>query len=425
MSNEHKSRVKASLRRAIIITVFALVLTAASFHGAMDGFTHEQVAETTNETIGIFVVSRAINALVSVLQTSQIKLPLLASTQVGEMLDPINDAVERLSSILVWAVGSLLLQRILLEVAASLVFKWTLCSIALVTIVALLLMEWERIRVWCREIFVVSDTNLERSRDLLVRVFVVAAIFRFMIPLFIGISFLVSQVFLDSEIAKSREQLSSLKTQVSNVASSPSPDDGNLEKQKAGELAKLKRLEDSKAAAREEMDRLDATIGQLKEDAGWRGGLPKFLGGVSPGQELVSAWERRKELDQEMERIEQAIVESEDALECIDTRLAGGSCDSLLERISNASKGGMAHVRETFGKLDDVVMDITTLLVAIAIKNVLFPILFLIGALKCSLPVARHVSRLLCGFEKDAKKLKDTVRSHLEGPQRTVDRSAS
>ena len=127
--------------------------------------------------------------------------------------------------------------------------------------------------------------------------------------------------------------------------------------------------------------------------------------------------------DREMTRIENAIGESEEALQCIDTRIAGGSCDSLLDRVSKAGKSGMSHIRDTFDSLNDMATDITMLLVAIAIKNILFPILFLMGAARCGLPVARHASRLLCGFEKDAEELKDTMRTHLEGPGRDLKRS--
>ena len=422
MPNEHRSRVKVNLFRALTIAAVALTLTAFSFHGALDGFAREQIAETTNESIGIYGVSRAINALVSVLQTSQINVPLLASAQVGQMLDPVNDAIERLSSIVVWAVGSLFVQRILLEVAASPVFKWLLCSIALVTIAVLLLMEWGRFRMRCLQVLGVSDTSLERCRDWVVRVFVVAAVFRFIIPLFIGASFLLSQMFLESGIAKNLEQLSLLKTQVTNVASSSSPESGDLEEQKAREEAKMQGLEESKASARQEVERLDAKIEQLKDQAGWRRVLPESLGGVSPGEELEAAKERRRKVNREMARIEDEIGESEEALECIDTRIAGGSCDSLLDRVSKAGKSGMSHVRDTFESLNDMATDITMLLVAIVVKNILFPILFLMGAVKWGLPVARHASRLLCGFEKDAKKLKHKMRTHREGPGRDLKR---
>ena len=424
MLNIARCRMKGSLCRAMIVGAVSLVLIAVSFHGGLDKFTQQQVAETTNETIGIYVVSRAINALVSTLQTSQIKVPLLASVQVGQMLDPVNDAVERLSSTVVWAVGSLVVQRILLEVAVSLFFKWTLFSIGVATVAALLLMEWNRARMWCCRMSGVTDRGLERGRDWLVRSFVVVAIFRFIIPLFIGASFLVSQIFLESEITKNREQLSVLRTQVENFASFSSPGSGSLE-EKTGEEERMRGFEESKAKAVQEIGELDTRIGQITDEAGWRRVLPEILGGVSPGDELRAAREQRREVDQEIERIEDAIGESKEALECIDRRIAGGSCDSLLDRILKASTAGMSQVREISGELSEMVTKITMLLIAIVIQNILFPIVFLMGAVKFSLPIARHLSRLLSGFEGDARKLKDTVTSHVQGRGSHLERPES
>ena len=67
--------------------------------------------------------------------------------------------------------------------------------------------------------------------------------------------------------------------------------------------------------------------------------------------------------------------------------------------------------------------NVTMLLAAIAIKNILFPIVFLMGAVKCSLPIARHASRLLCRFEQDSRKLKETIDRHTERPDRQLEQS--
>lgn len=425
MLNVERRGTRVSLYRGIIIGVAALALIAVSFHGELDRFAQREVADTTNESIGIYVVSRAINALVSVLQTSEIKVPLLASAEVGQMLDPVNDAVERLSSILVWAVGSLFVQRILLEVAASPVFKWILCSIGVVMTALLLLMEWDRFRAGSRQILAVSDRTLERFRDWLVRLFVVATIVRFIVPAFIALSFLVSQMFLESGIAKNTERLSLLRTQVSDVASSPTPDAGRLEEEKVGVDTRMKALEASRASAREEIEQLDARIEELNDKAGLRRLLPDSLGGISDGEELQAAKDRRQALDREIQRTEDAIRETEGALECIDTRIAGGSCDSLWERVSRAGTTGISQLKETFGKLNDMATNVTMLLAAVAIKNILFPILFLMGAVKCSLPITRCASRLLAGFEKDARKLRETIASHTKPPGRQLERSES
>ena len=132
--------------------------------------------------------------------------------------------------------------------------------------------------------------------------------------------------------------------------------------------------------------------------------------------------ERREELRREVERIEGSIQGSKEALKCIDTRIAGGSCDSLWDRLSKVS---ISQLRETFGKLNDTATNITMLLVAIAIKNVLFPIVFLMGAVKGSLPIARHASRLLCGFEKDARKLREATASQHGPSTRELEQSKS
>lgn len=425
MSSVERPGTKVSLYRAIIIGAVALVLIAVSFHGGLDRFTRGEVDDTTSQSIGIYFVSRTVNGLVSVLQTSQVKVPLLASAEVGQMLDPVNDAVERLSSSLVWAVGSLFVQRILLEIAASPAFKWVLCLIGVAMIALLLLMEWDRLRVGCRDVLAIPDSKLDRGRDWLVRVFVVAAIFRFIVPAFIGLSFVVSQMFLESGITKNTEQLSMLRTQVSAVASSSSPGAESLEEEKDREVSRVKGLEKLKESAREEMERLDARIAQLNDDAGVLRWLPDYLGGAADSEELRAAKERQQKLEQEIERLEDAIRESEDTLECIDTRLAGGSCDSLWNRIANAGTAGISQLKETFGKLNDMATNITMLLVAIAVKNILFPIVFLMGAVKCGLPIARHASRLLCGFEEDARKLKETIAGETEPPGRRLEQSES
>ena len=88
-------------------------------------------------------------------------------------------------------------------------------------------------------------------------------------------------------------------------------------------------------------------------------------------------------------------------------------------------RAGMSQVREMFADLNEMATDITMLLIAIAIKNILFPIVFLMGAVRCSLSIAHHLSRLLCGFERDAKKLKDAMMDHVEGRESYLERSES
>ncbi len=404
-SGIERHSLRVSLYRAVMVGALSVALIAVSFDGRLDEFARETVADTTKETLGIYAASRAINGLVSVLQTSQIKVPLLASVELGQMFDPVNDAVERLSSVLAWALGSLFVQNILLEVVGGPAFKWFLCSIGSVMAVFVLLMEWKGFRTGCGRLLAVSNTRLDTYRDWFVRLFVLAVIVRFIVPVFLALSFMVSQMFLDQEITRDTEQLMLLKELASGMVDAHSSDPSALEAEREREEARNTELRESKASVQDQFERLDAQIDESRDDAGLLRWLPESLGGVAEEEGIQDMKRRLQELAAQIENKDDLIRESDEALECIDTRLDGGSCESLWQKISNATWAGAMQLREASGKLVDMTTNIAFLLVAVAVKNILFPIVFLIGAVKCSVPLVRLASRSLAGFQHDSGKL--------------------
>ena len=181
---------------------------------------------------------------------------------------------------------------------------------------------------------------------------IVAVILRFIIPVFIALSYLFSQLFLESGIAKNSEQLSAPRAQVSDIAGSPTRDSGELEDEKSELEKEIDELGNLEVSAREEMEQLDARIEKLDEGVGpWRL-LPTRLDGASDSEELGTAKKQRQETEHEVERLEAAIKDSKDALECINTRIAGESCDSVLDRKSNAGTAGISQLKEMFERLD-------------------------------------------------------------------------
>ena len=392
--------------RAMLLTVVALALLALSFHGALDDFAHEQVTDTTTESIGIYALARVTNGAISVIQTSQVKVPFLASIQVGELLDPVNDAVERLSSAMVWAIGSLLLQRIVLEIAASPVFKWGFLALGVAAISALLLFGWERSRNVLSRTLAFSEVKLDGFQDLMIRAFVIAALVRFIVPVFIAISLPISQVMLESEINENRESLSSFSAQVAIDTTLGSVDDQRLGEQKAHKESELEDLKRSLASLEKESVNLDERIDKLNDEAGWGGWVPEALGGRSPGKELAATKASRQEIGNKMDQIQQQIEEGDAVLECIDRRLAGESCDSILEKLSNAGKTGFGRIAEIVGKAGDIASYTAKLLVAVVIKNIVFPLVFLMIAVKCSLPFVWYWMRLVSNMKQDARGLR-------------------
>ena len=191
--SNHQQR-KITHYRAMILAAVVLVLTTLSFHGGLDNFAQERVKKTTDESMGLYLVSRSINAGISTLQSSQV-VPFLASIQIGELLDPVN--LNELGSF-----PSAHRSRTLI------LFSNVFFATGFIALSALLLASWERVRNPLCEVFAVSKADLDRYRDLLVRIFIVATIFRFIVPTFVVISSLVSQTFLETEINEHREKLS-------------------------------------------------------------------------------------------------------------------------------------------------------------------------------------------------------------------------
>ena len=384
-----------------ILAAFLLALAGLSLHGTLDHFAYGRLAETTTESVGIYALSRSINAGISMFQSFE-GGPIVASIQFGQVLDPINDAVERLSSTMVWAIGSLMLQRLMLEVTSTAVFRWSFFCIGIATFAVLLAAAWEPCRSLLRFRLKVSEAGLTRCRGLLVRIFVVGAIIRFIVPVFVIVSALAAEMFLGATVQEHRGRLSVLSADVGADPGLPVVSDQDLPGQRDQTLAKLRNMEASLATRQRETRQLDDAIRKLREKTGWRGRLPEWLGGESPGQELSAAMARQEDVDRAIEDIQTQIDRGKKNLQCIKRRMAGETCASLLDKLSTASYGRIATIVD---KATSIVTSIVRLSIAIAIKNILFPIVFLMIALKYILPIIRYTLRKTSAWQRDLKEL--------------------
>ncbi len=308
-----------------IITVI-IILTILSFVGILDDFAKGYVEETRNESIGIYALSRGINATVSLAQT----------TKIGELLDPINDAAERLSSAMAWAIGSLVFQEIILDVTSHYVFKLAFVAIGLAALAAIM---------------------LDRYSDFIVRIFIVTAIIRFIVPAFVIISCLASQALqLDAKIDKHWDELSWL----CEYLPSNTCDEKRLRELKMRLKSKSGDLQKPKSAQSKESANLGKEIKKPDDTDGWGQYFSKMFSGFS----LESLWDKFS---------------------------ISGSWQKIIDKSS------------------DIVRSLTGFLAAIVIKNILLPLIFLAIALKCSLPIARYSMRLVSGLRRDAKELQGYI----------------
>lgn len=396
--------------RLMILAILAIALPTLSFQGALDDFVRERLVETTQESVGIYAVSRTINAGVSVLQTSQVKVPFLASLQLGEILDPVNDGVERLSTAVVWAIGSLFVQRIVLDVASSTVFQWIFLVSGLIALIGMVpVVSFYSRNLTCRTIGI-SPLALDALCRGFVRFFVIASVFRFIVPVFVGSSFLASQALLQSELDRNRDQLTLMSEELS-ISSDTSPSILPVFVSQRDEKRRhIAALEESKAGYEEQLGDVNAEIDALNENRGLRGLVPKMLGGASDDPQIKLLRQQHDHLQSEMEAITQRIVTTRKELECIDRRMEGKRCGSFLERLTGAGKTGIENITKIADAAGNLVVLIANILIALFVKNILIPILFLLIAMKCGGYVVKRAVRFKLDVEDGLTRTPTAIR---------------
>lgn len=115
-------------KRTALIALLSALFFAASFVRipVADTLADDYFSESIQTATIAYATTRGVNAVVSVLKESHLELAPAGvgiSIAAGQILDPIDDMTERLSSVLVAAIASLGIQKIGFEISAAISFK--------------------------------------------------------------------------------------------------------------------------------------------------------------------------------------------------------------------------------------------------------------------------------------------------------------
>ena len=138
-------------------------------------------------------VSRIINATVSVIQESNVQLEPVGigmSLAIGQIVDPINDMVERLSNVLVMSIASLGVQELAYEISITIVPQ----ILAVFLFVLSFLLWFKNERVF-------------KLQKVIMSVLVIAAIARFCLPISSMANEFLQETFFEDKIIEANEKL--------------------------------------------------------------------------------------------------------------------------------------------------------------------------------------------------------------------------
>lgn len=197
---------KSMPTRNLVLSIVMLAMVGLALLGSFDNIGTHYTEASLKRALVTFGVARGLNAVISVAQGTEVAMEPAGIGVVftpGQILDPVNDLIERFSWIMLVSSTSLGLQGLLLKIFASPVFT---ALLALAVAGSLLLMWWQR--------------PLSPSWRLLVfRLTGLLLILRFLIPLLAVSNEAFYSFFLEPEyrtssayLAKTQETIGGLNT---------------------------------------------------------------------------------------------------------------------------------------------------------------------------------------------------------------------
>ena len=190
--------------RKTLWTLLAVISAAAALSGAVDSMSGELADKALKRALVTFAVARTLNGVISVAQGTEVAVEpagIGVILGVGQILDPINDLIERFSSVMLVAASSIGLQILLLNISAS----WGLTALLVGASIGAIAALW------------VPKVARSRWGPLLLRVFLVMFFMRFAVPLLAIGSNVVFDVFLASEQAAATQALEATQTEIERL----------------------------------------------------------------------------------------------------------------------------------------------------------------------------------------------------------------
>ena len=241
-----------------LLLILAAAVVLLSWLGSADRTSVDYVDNALLQASVAFASARALNALISVLQSTTLSFSLFGGVAVtlGELLDPFNDLIEQYGTLMQWAIGSLLTQKILLGVVSHSVFK------VLITLSAILLtfsLWWRRGR-W-------AASSL--------RLFLALLFLRFAMAAVVLLNGVVDHYFLDDQTRQQVVQLDNLPAQVKTLGGNATVLDTEpalnalrererpLQQQRNQLLAEQERLGHALAQSRRALTELEQQLGGM------------------------------------------------------------------------------------------------------------------------------------------------------------------
>jgi hypothetical protein len=189
-----------------MLLVFTVILSSFS---TIDGFAEEKYEGLFQRALITFALARTLNGVISAVQGTELALQpagVGVTLTPGQVLDPVNDLVERFSWIMLGATISLGIQQVLLDVG-----QWW----GVRMLVAILGLWW----LWSRFRALPGQNSGREGFELtLFRVLIIVLFVRFAVPVAIIANEALYDVFLESRFVESTQVIESAGSDIEKAS---------------------------------------------------------------------------------------------------------------------------------------------------------------------------------------------------------------
>lgn len=209
---------RLSGRRKLAAVLVVLLTVAVSWWGGIDRKTEEYIDDATVQALAAFASARVLNAVITMAQSvevgqsSGLGVKLESSFRPLELLDPVNDLVEQYSTVMQFAVGSLVTQKLLIEIVSTEFFKIALTAFGALVLASL----------------VVAGG---RYAAFPLKLFALAALLRFLFVLVLAANGLVDQAFVSPKTQENMQQVEVLSHDVQAELTTVPADEAAVEEE--------------------------------------------------------------------------------------------------------------------------------------------------------------------------------------------------
>ncbi|MEH6550749.1 MAG: hypothetical protein V7711_05690 [Pseudomonadales bacterium] len=350
------------------LSILIVVAVAIAWSGVIDQLSADYVGASITDAGIIFGTARGLNAVVSVAQGTELNLPFL-TLALGEVLDPVNDLIERFSAVMVFVLGSVMLQKILLVLAASNAFNILFSLIGLALVGASF------------KFGAASDSKV-------LRFFLLACFFRFSLAFVAMANAYVDYQFLEGSESASHESMKEYQqmvrevNQISGGLGSHQEEIAALRSKMAFANGKIGAVQAELGVLLKKKSELDVSREKQCSD------LPLPFCQPYPGSEKP---ELLAQTERDLFRIEDAIARKENSIQdlkasievdeeglvCLQKRQGGGKC-SVFEYLdpTDIRDRLQQKIEQLNGRTAEFVDSAMSLLMALLLKSVLIPLAF-------------------------------------------------